>query len=131
MGRSWATKVLHHIWKFYLGLWKKRTQAVHKGNTPPHRQELSRIITQLYDQLRQVPNILEGLFKFEKVNLLEKSTKYLMRWVRIAKEVPKNEGVRKYRRTRLGQDIRKYLKVAMKPPKPQKQQGTTGTNDGN
>ena len=54
-----------------------------------------------------------------------------MRWVRIAKEVPQNEGVRKYRRTRLGQDIPKYLKMAMKPPKQQKQKGTSGTNDGN
>ena len=130
LGRSWATKVIHHVWKFYLSLWKKRTQAVHKGNIPPHRQELSRIIVQLYDQLRKVPNILEGLFKFEQATLLEKRTKYLMRWVQIAKEVPKKEGVRKYRRTRLGQDIRKYLKMAMKPPEPDDQLGTAGTKDG-
>lgn len=73
MGKSWATKVLQSIWALSLGLWKKRTQAVHKGKDTPHQQDLGSTITVLYDNIRKIPNIISKLFKHDKATLLKKN----------------------------------------------------------
>ena len=116
--KRWATNLIHSLWDFAMKLWKKQLQQVHDKNktVPPHRQALINQIRILYTKIGKVPNILAGLFKHDVNKLLGKPTKYLTRWLRIATKVPLNEQVTKKRRTKFGQDIRKYLPMATKPP---------------
>ena len=117
-GTLWATKLIKQIWKQALNLWKKRVLNVYKDEQPvtPHRQDLIKQIRKMYGKIKEIPNILRGLFKYDLRDLIEQPTKYLTRWLRIAKYIPKNEIVWNNRRKKMGQDIRKVLPMASDPP---------------
>ena len=117
-GQRWTTHLVHSIWDCALSLWKQRVKRVHEKDqpTPPHRQAVLQQVTEFYPTILRIPNVLGGLLNLELPKLLEKPTKYLTRWLRIAMRIPLNEKVNTLRRKGIGQDIRKYLPMASKPP---------------
>ena len=117
-GQRWVTHLVHSLWALGMKLWRKRVRKIHGANQkiPPHRQDLLKRVKESYDNLGTLPNVLKGLFKHDLCTLLTKTTKYLTRWLRIAYRVPMNEKVASKRRKNFGQDIRRYLPMAMKPP---------------
>ena len=117
-GTLWATRVLTFIWDHALTMWNIRNTAIHnpKATATPQRKDQEHQVQILYNRYRDQPNILSGLFKYSLTTLLGKPSKYLLRWLRIAQHIPDHEAVEKHRRKKFGQDIRKYLSQAMKPP---------------
>ena len=83
-------------------------------NTPPHQQHLENLIKILYVKHQKNPEIFRGLYKHDLVTLLNKRSKYLQKWLKLAEPIEHLLNVKQRRQG--GWDIRKYLKMATHPP---------------
>ena len=126
-GVQWTRKIIRIIWNYILQTWTRRNQKLHEDpqNTPPHRQHLENLIKIMYVKHQKNTEIFRGLYKHNLVTLLNKRTKYLQKWLKLAEPI---EHLLKVKRKRQGgRDIRKYLKMATHPPDDNPTQDRTPT----
>ena len=115
-GAQWTRRLLQTIWKYVLETWTRRNQKLHDDpkQTPPHRKHIITQVSTIYNTHRQNPEIFRGLYKHELQELVQKKTKYLIKWLRIAAPLQDMATVKTKRQG--SRDIRAYLPMATHPP---------------
>ena len=115
-GTTWAKRLVTYIFTYDVEAWQRRNNKMHQDHKHenPHRDKLIQNIRDKYRRYEHKPEVLPCLYKHKLRTLLQKKTKYLLRWNDLINEMENIEAVKKKRRA--GQDIRKYLSMMEKPP---------------